>query len=322
MFKVIMCFLLFGTISSYAQKPRYEIVDFPFTKESHFVLMPQNFSINNKGDVSGFYRSEDDLYQLFIWNSTKALQVIDMPGVPNQLKINDQGQLGGDFFEEGDYTTFFWNKNKGFTFIEHMKFFDMNNNGQIVGIKDNRPCLWHANNITFLDGLKNVISINNQGIIAGSDNEMPLVWKNRKVQPLAPHDNLRGYTLITANKEGMYLLSKNMSSHPWYYVDDYYLYDANTKKLIGFSHSKERGPFFTIANSKKILDNCSGKIYPSYLVESDKEIDLPESIDLSSTNIDRFIKFTDMNDLGWVLALAYTKGEGFYQQLVLIKPLK
>jgi len=175
--------------------------------------------INDKGQVCGIYTFQGEQH-FFLWDPKKGISCLDLPKGVNPIKMNNRGQIIGQFnVENTKLHAFFWDPATGFIDIgtlggERTWVTDINDNGQVVGYSntgtgqnERHAYLWENGVMTDLGTLcgdlclhgtdSGAMGINNDGIIVGFSNyaimhkgkklmsaHKAVIWKNGNIQQL------------------------------------------------------------------------------------------------------------------------------------------
>jgi len=116
-------------------------------------------SINDKGQIAGFFEVAKGGYHLFLWDREKGLKDLG-PVMPNSLfiHINNTGQIAANMKDPNRHDrAFIWDPNHGRRILptlggETASAYNINNHGQVVGTSRTTPditgirhaCVWNS----------------------------------------------------------------------------------------------------------------------------------------------------------------------------------
>jgi probable HAF family extracellular repeat protein len=148
--------------------------------------------INDLGQVCGYYTFQGKMYA-FLYDPENGIQVPNLPEGAVIRKINNVGQLIGDFTNASGHS-FFWDPQNGLIDLGTFAAVDLNDAGQVVGSSKigeaHHACIWQNGQITDLgvlqgemglSGPSSAHKINNSGVIAGIA-YLPVIHKGRIVR--------------------------------------------------------------------------------------------------------------------------------------------
>ena len=184
------------------------------------------YDVNDHGQICGLY-SLNGVQYAFLYNSKDGIQLIDAPESAIPKKINNCGQIIGQFKPDGTHEhAFLWDAEQGFVDLGTLGGSssyanDLNDYGQVVGhaSTDNnvaiRAFVWENGYMTDLGAMSGDLGligntssaqgINNDGIIVGISTcvlvhkgkvvrnvQRSVIWKDKHIEDLQP--NFKGQT--------------------------------------------------------------------------------------------------------------------------------